>query len=76
MHLQIFGIFYNKSKLDTLKYMKIHLSIIKQEITDKYRALKFIDNDGYMYVELTQAMYGLTQSDRIENQHYTRTMEV
>ena len=28
----------------------------------------FVDIDGYMYVAVTGAMYGLTQSGRIENQ--------
>ena len=48
--------------------MQIHLSLIPQEIIDKYEAMKFVDEDGYVYVEVTGAMYGLAQSGQIANQ--------
>ena len=39
--------------------MRIHLSLIPQEIIEEYDALKFVDNDRYVYVEVTGAIYGL-----------------
>ena len=30
--------------------------------------MKFVDKDGYAYVEVIRAMYGLAQSERIANQ--------
>ena len=48
--------------------MRIYLSLIPQEIIEEYDAMKFVDIDRYMYVEVTGAMYGLEQSGRIANQ--------
>ena len=62
------GNFYTNSKLDTPEYMRIHLSLIPQEIINKYKAMEYVDIDGYVYCEITGAMYGLAQSGRIANQ--------
>ena len=62
------GNFYTNSKLDSPEYMRIHLSLIPQEIIEEYNAMEFVDIDGYVYVEITGAMYGLAQSGRIANQ--------
>ena len=62
------GNFYTNSKFDSPEYMQIHISLIPQEIIDKYEAMKFVDEDGYVYVEVTGAMYRLAQNDRIANQ--------
>ena len=48
--------------------MRIHLSLIPQEIIEEYDAMKFVDIDEYVYIEVTGAMYGLAQSGRIANQ--------
>ena len=48
--------------------MRIHLSLIPQEIIDEYKAMEYVDIDGYVYCEITGAMYGLAQSGRIANQ--------
>lgn len=48
--------------------MKIHISMIPQEIINKYDVMKLVAIDGYVYVEITGAMYGLAQSGRIANQ--------
>ena len=62
------GNFYTNSKLESPEYTRIHLSLILQEIIDKYDAMKYVEIDGYVYVEVTGAMYGLSQSGRIANQ--------
>ena len=62
------GNFYTNLKFDSTKYMRIHLSLIPQEIIEGYDAIKFVDKDGYRYVEVTRAMYGLAQSGQISNQ--------
>ena len=59
---------YTSSKLDSPEYMRIYLSLIPQEIIEEYNAMKFVDIDGFVYVEGTGAMYGLAQSGRIPNQ--------
>ena len=62
------GNFYTNSKLKTSEYMKIHISMIPQEIINEYDVMKLVAIDGYVYVEITGAMYGLAQSGRIANQ--------
>ena len=51
--------FYTNSKIDSPEYMRIHLSLILQEIIEEYDAMKFVDIDGYVYLEVTGVMYGL-----------------
>ena len=63
------GNFYTNSKLDTSESMRIHLSLIPQEIIEEYQAMKFVDIDGYVYCEITGVMYGLAQSGQITNQN-------
>ena len=48
--------------------MRIHLSLIPQEIIDEYDVMKYVEADGYVYVEITGAMYVLSQRERIANQ--------
>ena len=48
--------------------MRIHLSLIPQEIIEEYNVIKFLDIEGYVYVKVTGVMYGLAQSGRIVNQ--------
>ena len=48
--------------------MRIHLSLIPQEIIDEYDVMEYVETDEYIYVEITGAMYGLLQSGRIANQ--------
>ena len=62
------GNFYTNSKIESSEYMRIHLSIIPQEIINEYNVVKYVETDGYVYVEITGAMYGLSQSGRIANQ--------
>ena len=61
------GNFYTNSKLKSPEYMKIHLSLIPQEIIDEYDVMQYVETDWYVYVEITGAMYGLSQSERIAN---------
>ena len=67
------GNFYTNSKLDSPEYMRIHLSLIPQEIIEEYKAMEFVDINGYVYCEITGAMYGLAQSGRIANQDLQNT---
>ena len=62
------GNFYTNSKLESSKYMRIHLSLIPQEIIDEYDVMKYVETDGYVYVEITGVMYGLLASGYIANQ--------
>ena len=44
------GNFYTNSKLESSEYMKIHLSLIPQEIIDEYDVMQYIETDAYVYV--------------------------
>ena len=48
--------------------MKSHLSLIPQKIIDEYNVLQYVETDGYVYVEITSVMYGLSASGYIANQ--------
>ena len=48
--------------------MRIHLSITPQEIIDDYDVIKYVETDGYVYVEITDTMCRLSQSNCIANQ--------
>ena len=42
--------------------MKIHVSMIPQEVMEKYVVTQYLDKEGYAYVEIMGAIYGLIQS--------------
>ena len=67
------GNFYTNSKLKTPEYMKIHISLIPQEIIDEYDVKQYVNEDGYVYVEITGAMYRLSASGYIANQDLQNT---
>ena len=56
--------------------MRIHRSLIPQAIIDHYDVEQFIDADGYVYVEINGAMYGLKQGGRISNQELVSRLGV
>ena len=55
--------------------MRIHLSLVPQEIIDKYDVMKYVEIDEYVYVEITGARYGLSQSGRIANQELQKHLD-
>ena len=50
------GNFHTNSKLESSEYMRIHLSLISQEILDEYDVMKYVETDEYVYVEITGAI--------------------
>jgi hypothetical protein len=42
--------------------MRIHTGLIPEEIQHEYNTKAFVDKDGYVYMEVTGAIYGLSQS--------------
>ena len=48
--------------------MKIHLRLIPQEIIDEYDVMQYVEAVGYVYVEITGAIYGLSAIEYISNQ--------
>ena len=60
--------FYTNLKLESPEYMRIHLSLIPQEMIDEYDVMKYVETDSYVYVEIASTLYGLSQSGCIANQ--------
>ena len=58
---------YLNTKLPSLEYMKMHKSMIPQEVMEEYNLHQFLDEADYTYVEITGAIYGLAQTGYLEN---------
>ena len=58
--------FYLMTPLDQPEYARIQLSVIPQEIIDKYILKKYAHN-GWIYYKLSKGMYGLKQSGKLAN---------
>jgi hypothetical protein len=60
--------FYLMTRLKHPEYMRIHSSLLPQEIIDHYQLDVLIAPDGYFYVRINGGMYGLKQARRIANE--------
>jgi hypothetical protein len=60
--------FYIQNYLKDYQYMRFHISMIPQEIIDEYNLNDIMEADGWCYVEIRKAMYGLKESGFIANQ--------
>jgi hypothetical protein len=49
------------------EYMRIHLSLIPQEIIDQYNLMALVHN-GFIYIKISKGMYGLPQAGILANQ--------
>ena len=45
-----------------LEYMRIHIRIITPDIIAHYNLNDLVDQDGWIYMEIIQGMYGLPQT--------------
>jgi hypothetical protein len=59
---------YLNTKLLSPEYMRIHIHLIPEEIREEYNTDEFMDENGYVYMEVTGAIYGLSQSGYLANQ--------
>ena len=48
--------------------MKMHISIIPQEVIDQYKLQTLADPTGWVYIKICKGMYGLKQAGIITNQ--------
>ena len=44
------------------KYMRLKISDIPDETIEEYNLREIVDDDGYIYCEITKEMYGLPQA--------------
>ena len=62
------GNMYLSTKLPSPEYMQIHTKLIPDNIMKEYNVLAFTDPNGYAYVEIIGAIYGLSQSGFLAHQ--------
>ena len=58
--------FYLMTRLDRPEYARIQLSVMPQEIIDKYELEKYAHN-GRIHFEIMMGMYGLKQFGKLAN---------
>jgi hypothetical protein len=68
------GNMYLNTKLLSLEFMRIHIDLIPEEIQHEYNTKAFADKDGYIYMEVTGAIYGLSQSGYLANQDLIKNL--
>eukprot|EP00978_Attheya_sp_CCMP212_P026017 scaffold84797_cov47-Attheya_sp.AAC.1 len=68
------GNMYLNTRLPSLEFMKIHQSLIPQELMDEYNVEQLLDENGYVYIEITGAIYGLAQSGYLANQDLIKNL--
>jgi hypothetical protein len=57
------------SPLKRPKYAKIKLTDIPEEVSNEYKLRQLATPDGWVYVKVTRAMYGLPQAGSIETKY-------
>ena len=53
--------------------MKVNISDIPQEIIDEYNVMIYANEDGYVYLEIMGAIYGLKQQEKLQMTIYLNT---
>ena len=54
--------------------MRIHINLIPEEIKQEYNTAEFTGKDGYIYIEVIGAIYGLSQSGYLANQDLIKNL--
>ena len=60
--------FYLNTPMARYEYMRLKLLDIPEEVTKHYNLATKVKNDGYVYIEIRQGMYGLPQSGLLAQQ--------
>jgi hypothetical protein len=68
------GNMYLNTKLLAPEYMRIHIDLIPEEIREEYNTDEFMDENGFVYMEVTGAIYGLAQSGYLANQDLIKNL--
>ena len=65
--------FYLNTALDRFEYMRIALADVPQTVIDEYK-LHTIATNGYVYVEIRRALFGLKQSGMLANKQLSKVL--
>ena len=66
---------YLNTKLPSPEYMRIHKKLIPEETISEYDVMKFTDDNGYTYVEIMGAIYGLAHSRYLAHQDLIKNLK-
>jgi len=66
--------FYLNTPMKRFEYMRLPISIIPQEIIDKYN-LRDLAEDGWVYIEIQKGMYGLKQASILANKLLAKRLD-
>ena len=69
------GNYYTNLRLPEPEYTRIKAPDIPEEIMDEYDGDIYVDEDGYIYVEIMGALYGLKQARKIVNDDLTKHLD-
>ena len=64
--------FYVQNDLPNYQYIRIHNSMIPQEIIDEYNLTTIIQDDSWCYTKIRKAMYGLKEAGYLSNMELKR----
>jgi hypothetical protein len=65
---------YLNTPLDRYEYMRMHLRDIPQEIIDQYNLTDIAEPNGFVYIEIRRAMYGLKQAGFLANRELKKVL--
>jgi hypothetical protein len=54
--------FYLNTPMKRPEYMRLKITDIPDEIINEYNLREIVDDNGYVYCEITKGMYGLPQA--------------
>jgi hypothetical protein len=60
--------FYLNTPLPQPEFMKLHISLIPEEIVQHYNLQDKVDDKGFVYIRIDKGMYGLPQAGALANQ--------
>jgi hypothetical protein len=63
--------FYLNTPMKVFEYMRMHISVIPEEIINQYNLRELVDDAGWVYMEIQKGMYGLKQAGILANQRLT-----
>eukprot|EP00956_Cyclotella_meneghiniana_P020333 scaffold35676_cov69-Cyclotella_meneghiniana.AAC.2 len=62
--------FYLMTPMKRPEFMRLQMSLIPDEIIEKYNLKEKVDDRGWVYVRIEQGMYGLPQAKRLDKEGY------
>ena len=68
--------FYLGTPMQDYEYIRLHISILPDEIINKYRLRQIMDEGSWVYLEIKKRMYGLKQAGRLANERLQANLKM